>query len=293
MIIGCHVKMAAPDFLEGSVKEALGYDANALMLYTGAPQNTKRRALEDMHINEAKELMRQSGIPMERMIIHAPYLINPANAIKPEVFELAGEFLYSEVMRTHAISASYIVLHPGSFTSADLQTGISTVIRCLNGLPELPEGIVICLETMAGKGSEVGRTFEELAEILEGLDHPEHYGICLDTCHVNDAGYDVNDFDGVLDEFDRILSLNRLHVIHLNDSKNIRSARKDRHANIGLGTIGFDALYRIASNPRTAHIAKILETPYIAGEPPYKTEIAMLRKGVYEENWQEHLTVSE
>ena len=285
--------MAAPDFLEGSVKEALGYDANALMLYTGAPQNTKRRALEDMHINEAKELMRQSGIPMERMIIHAPYLINPANAIKPEVFELAGEFLYSEVMRTHAISASYIVLHPGSFTSADLQTGISTVIRCLNGLPELPEGIVICLETMAGKGSEVGRTFEELAEILEGLDHPEHYGICLDTCHVNDAGYDVNDFDGVLDEFDRILSLNRLHVIHLNDSKNIRSARKDRHANIGLGTIGFDALYRIASNPRTAHIAKILETPYIAGEPPYKTEIAMLRKGVYEENWQEHLTVSE
>ena len=293
MIIGCHVKMTAPEFLEGSVKEALGYDANALMLYTGAPQNTKRRPLEEMHIAEAKELMRVKEIPMQHMIIHAPYLINPANAVKPEVFELAGEFLYSEVMRTHAIGASYIVLHPGSYTTTDTQTGMDTIVRCLNGLPELPEGIIICLETMAGKGSELGRTFEELAEILERLDHPEHYGICLDTCHINDAGYDVNDFDGVLDDFDRILSLDRLHVIHLNDSKNIRGARKDRHANIGLGTIGFDTLHRIAVNPRTAHIAKILETPYIGKEPPYAKEISMLRKGVYEEDWQEHLTVSD
>ncbi|MBQ1531404.1 MAG: deoxyribonuclease IV [Solobacterium sp.] len=293
MIIGCHVKMTAPEFLAGSVKEALSYDANALMLYTGAPQNTKRRPLEEMRIAEAKELMEKNGIPMQLMIIHAPYLINPANAVKPEVFELAGEFLYSEVIRTHAIGASYIVLHPGSYTTTDTKTGMDTVVRCLNGLPELPEGIVICLETMAGKGSELGRTFEELAEILERLDHPEHYGVCLDTCHINDAGYDVNDFDGVLDEFDRVLSLERLHVIHLNDSKNLRGARKDRHANIGLGTIGFETLHRIAMAPRTAHIPKILETPYIGGEPPYAREIAMLRKGVYEEGWQEHLTVSE
>lgn len=293
MIIGCHVKMTAPLFLEGSVKEAIEYGANALMLYTGAPQNTKRRPLEGMRIREARELMQAHEIPMDRMIIHAPYLINPANSVKPEVFELAGEFLYSEVMRTHEIGAVNLVLHPGSYTVTDPETGTDTVIRCLNGLPELPDGVIICLETMAGKGSELGRSFEELAAILERLDRPEHYGVCLDTCHINDAGYDVTDFDGVLDEFDRVIGLDRLRVIHLNDSKNERGARKDRHANIGLGKIGFETLLKVARNPRTADIAKILETPYIGSRPPYAKEIAMLRQGVYEKGWEDHLTVSE
>ena len=211
------------------------------------------------------------------MIIHAPYLINPANSVKPEVAELAREFLSSEIERTHAIGAKYIVLHPGSYTTTDLETGIRTIISCLNTL-DIPEGIVICLETMAGKGSEVGFRFEHLAEIISAMRQPEHFGVCLDTCHIHDAGYDVRDYDGVLDEFDRIIGLNRLHVIHLNDSKNEQGARKDRHANLGQGKIGFDTLCMIAHHPRTAEIPKILETPYIDGEPPYKEEIAMLKQ---------------
>lgn len=280
MIIGSHVQMKAPDFVEGSVREALSYGANALMLYTGAPQNTKRRALAEMHIEEAGKLMQENGIAMENLIIHAPYLINPANSVKPEVAELAVEFLASELQRSAAIGARYIVLHPGSYTTADLETGIRTVIAQLNRL-SIPEGIVICLETMAGKGSEVGFRFEHLAEIIAGTDHPEHFGVCLDTCHINDAGYDAADYDGVLDEFDRIIGLDRLHVIHLNDSKNPRGARKDRHANLGQGTIGFENLCTIAHHPRTAHIAKILETPYIDGIPPYKEEIEMLKSRTF------------
>lgn len=277
MIIGSHVQMKAPDFVEGSVKEAVSYGANALMLYTGAPQNTRRRPLSEMHIAEAAELMKKQQIRAEHMIIHAPYLINPANSVKPEVAELAREFLSSEIERTHAIGAKYIVLHPGSYTTTDLETGIRTIISCLNTLA-IPEGIVICLETMAGKGSEVGFRFEHLAEIISAMRQPEHFGVCLDTCHIHDAGYDVSDYDGVLDEFDRIIGLERLHVIHLNDSKNERGARKDRHANLGQGKIGFETLCRIAHHPRTAEIPKILETPYIDGEPPYKEEIAMLKK---------------
>ncbi|MBQ9153785.1 MAG: deoxyribonuclease IV [Solobacterium sp.] len=289
MILGCHVKMTSPLFVEGSVREALSYGANALMLYTGAPQNTKRRPVSEMHIPEAKALMAENGIPMEHMIIHAPYLINPANSVRPEVMELAKEFLASELQRTAEIGAVNLVLHPGSYTVTDPETGIRACIETLNGLHEMPENTVICLETMAGKGSEIGRTFEELAEILEHLDQKEKYGVCLDTCHINDAGYDVSDFDGVLDEFDRIIGLKLLRVIHLNDSKNIRGARKDRHANLGCGTIGFENLLKAAQNPRVQHIAKILETPYVGDNPPYAKEIAMLRSGIYEEGWEEHL----
>lgn len=277
MIIGSHVQMKAPDFLEGSVREALSYGANALMLYTGAPQNTRRRPTEELHIREAAGLMEVNRIPMEHMIIHAPYLINPANSVRPEVAELAVEFLMSELERTAAIGAKYIVLHPGSYTTTDPETGIRTAISQLNSL-QIPDGLVICLETMAGKGSEIGFRFEHLAEIIAGMNHPEHFGVCLDTCHISDAGYDVSDYDGVLDEFDRVIGLDRLHVIHLNDSKNEKGARKDRHANLGQGTIGFDTLCRIAHHPRTAHIPKILETPYIDGKPPYGEEIAMLKE---------------
>ncbi|MBR3356821.1 MAG: deoxyribonuclease IV [Solobacterium sp.] len=280
MIIGSHVQMKAPLFLEGSVQEALSYGANALMLYTGAPQNTKRRPVSEMRAAEARELMKKHGIPMDRMIIHAPYIINPANSVKPEVAELAVEFLDKEIARTHAIGAKYLVLHPGSFTTADEETGIRTAIAQLNRAA-LCDDVIICLETMAGKGSEIGRTFEQIEQILSGLDRPECFGVCFDTCHTNDAGYDLTDYDGVLDEFDRIIGLDRLHVIHLNDTKNPRGARKDRHANIGQGTLGFETLYNIASSARTAHIPKILETPYIGKKPPYGEEIRMLKEHRY------------
>lgn len=293
MILGCHVKMNAPLFLEGSVKEALSYGCDALMLYTGAPQNTVRKPITDMHVMEAQQLMEQNHIPMERMIIHAPYLINPANSVKPEVQELAHDFLISEVNRTAEIGAKYLVLHPGSYTTTDPETGIRTCTALLNSIGTLPGNVVICLETMAGKGSEIGTSFEQLEEILSGLDHPEHYGICLDTCHINDAGYDVHDFDAVLDEFDHVIGLRNLKVIHLNDSKNERGAHKDRHANIGQGTIGFDTLHAIASNRRTEHITKILETPYIDKKPPYAIEIAMLRSGKYDQTRLEALRDTE
>ncbi len=282
MILGCHVQMKAPGFVEGSVQEAISYQADALMLYTGAPQNTKRRETEELRIPEAQKLMKEAGIPMENLIVHAPYLINPANSVKPEVAELAVSFLHTEAQRTAAIGAKYLVLHPGFYTTADLQTGIETASKHLNTLPDLPEGLVICLETMAGKGSEIGFRFEQLADIMENLNHPEHYGVCLDTCHIHDAGYDLEHFDDVLDEFDRVIGLKHLHVIHLNDSKNIRGARKDRHANLGMGEIGFNALLKAASNPRTEHIPKILETPYVGGKPPYGKEIEMLRNGVFD-----------
>ncbi len=281
MILGCHVQMKAPDYVEGSVKEAIAYGANALMLYTGAPQNTRRNPVEKLRIEQAKQLMEENGMKMEHLIVHAPYIINPANSVKPEVAELAKEFLESELQRTAAIGASYLVLHPGSYTTTDLETGIRTIIQRLNSVQDYPQGVKICLETMAGKGTEVGFRFEQIAQIMAGVDNPEHFGVCLDTCHISDAGYDVTDFDGVLDEFERIIGLEHLHVIHLNDSKNERGARKDRHANLGMGTIGFEALHAVASNRRCEHIAKILETPYIGKKPPYKYEIEMLRSGIY------------
>lgn len=289
MILGCHVGMSAPMYLEGSVKEALSYEANALMVYTGAPQNTKRKSIEELHIQEAQMLLKENSIPFSQLIVHAPYIINPANSVKKEVAELARTFLETETLRTHAFGANYLVLHPGSFTTTDLETGIRTIIDCLNSYSDMPEDVTICLETMAGKGSEVGFQFEQLATILDGLHLPDHYGICLDTCHIHDAGYDVTHFDDVLDSFDHIIGLKKLHVIHLNDSKNERGARKDRHANIGLGKIGFEALYQVAKNKRVEDITKILETPYINKKPPYKEEIKMLRSGQYHRGILENL----
>jgi len=273
MILGCHVQMKAPLFIEGSVKEALSYGCDGLMLYTGAPQNTRRREVSELHIEEAKALLKKNDMPLEHLIVHAPYIINPANSVKPEVRQLAYDFLKKEAERTAAIGAKYMVLHPGSYTTTDAQTGIRACIDLLNSYEEMPEDVVICLETMAGKGSEIGRTFEELEQILSHLNHPGHFGVCLDTCHIWDGGYDVRDFDAVLDEFDHVIGLDQLHVIHLNDSKNVLGSHKDRHANIGTGEIGFEALHAIAENKRTENIIKILETPYIGSKPPYKYEI--------------------
>jgi deoxyribonuclease-4 len=281
MIIGCHVQMKAPDFVLGSVTEALSYGANACMLYTGAPQNTKRRPIAELKADEARKLMAANKLPMERMVIHAPYIINPANSVKPEVAELAVDFLQQEAERTHEIGARYLVLHPGSYTTTDLATGMQTICRQLDQV-DVPSDVMITLETMAGKGSEVGWQFEQLAEILNNIRQKDRYGVCLDTCHIHDAGYDLTHFDEILDTFDHVIGLSHLHVIHLNDSKNETGSKKDRHANIGQGTIGFDTLRAIAVNPRTEDVIKILETPYINDKPPYGIEIEMLKSGIYD-----------
>ncbi len=282
--IGSHVGMSAPEYYLGSVKEALSYDANALMLYTGAPQNSVRTPLEKLKINEAKALLEENGIPLENVIIHAPYLINLANTVKEETYLRSVEMLKVEIERSKAFGAKYLVLHPGSHLQMGAEAGIQKIIEGLNEVLSADTGIIIALETMAGKGAEVGYRFEEIAQIIAGCAHPEWLGVCFDTCHTWDAGYNLADFDAVLNEFDSTIGLSRLNVVHLNDSKNECGARKDRHANLGYGMIGFDTLHTIAFHPQLEDVVKILETPYVNKKAPYALEIASLRNGVMNES---------
>ncbi|MDP2813105.1 MAG: deoxyribonuclease IV [Erysipelotrichaceae bacterium] len=281
MIIGCHVSLSAPHYYLGSVKEALSYNANALMIYTGAPQNTFRKNVSDFKVSEARQLLAEAGISDYSIIVHAPYIINLANTTKPETFELAVEFLKQEIDRTRAMGAKVIVLHPGSHVNAGEEIGLRRIIEGLNLAMQGNDDIEIALETMAGKGSELGYTFEHLAYIKKSVNKPHLIKVCMDTCHMSDAGYDVFRFDELLDEFDRIMGLDQLRVIHLNDSKNLTGARKDRHANLGYGELGFDFLLKVASHPRLSNVPKILETPYVNDLPPYKIEIEMLRNGIF------------
>ncbi len=279
MILGSHVSLNAPEYFLGSVKEALSYDANALMIYTGAPQNTVRKEVSDFKIDEAALLLDEAGIPSQHVIVHAPYIINLANTVKPETFELAVEFLRKEILRTRLIGAKVIVLHPGSHVNAGEQIGLDRIVEGLNLSLKDNDDIEIALETMAGKGSELGYRFEHIAYIMQSVEKPNLIKVCMDTCHMSDAGYDVFAFDQLLDTFDEIIGLEHVRVIHLNDSKNDPGARKDRHANLGYGRLGFDFLHQVASHPRLAKIPKILETPFVNDLPPYKTEIRMLREG--------------
>ncbi len=273
--LGSHVSMAKPDYLLGSVKEALSYNANALMVYTGAPQNSFRAPVEELKIAEATSLWRENGYRMDDVIIHAPYIINIANTVNPDTFSMGKEVLRNELIRSRAIGAKYLVLHPGSSLKDTLENGINKVVEALNEVLEEGFNVTVCLETMAGKGSEIGYRFEHLAEIIRRVNYP--LGVCFDTCHTWDSGYDLNDFDKVLKEFDEVIGLEKLHVLHINDSKNELGARKDRHANIGEGYIGFETLSKVVHHPLLKSKTKILETPYIDGLPPYKDEIERLR----------------
>lgn len=282
--IGSHVSMSGKNMFLNSVREAAGYEANTFMLYTGAPQNTRRKPVEELNIDAGWEAMHQYG--MEEFVVHAPYIINLANTVKPETFQLAVDFLTLEVQRTTAMKSQILILHPGAHVGAGVEAGTAQIIKGLNEVLAESDGCYIALETMAGKGSEIGRTFEELAAIYDGVCHPERLRVCFDTCHTHDAGYDIiNDFDGVIEQFDRILGKDQIAVFHINDSKNPCGAHKDRHANIGQGEIGFDALHAIVHHPDFENIPKILETPYLVDPenpkktyPPYKEEIALLRR---------------
>ena len=282
MIIGSHVSMSGKDILLASVKEAFSYGANTFMFYTGAPQNTRRKETSELKIEEAKALMKQSGIDIRNVVVHAPYIINLANTVKEETYELAVRFLKQELQRCADIGTSILVLHPGSHVQAGLEAGLNQIILGLNEvLKETPYQGKIALETMAGKGSEVGTTFDQLKYIIDHCDYPEKLGICLDTCHIHDAGYDLSNFDAILDEFDRVLGLENLLAVHLNDSKNVKGAHKDRHANLGHGEIGFDILNGVAHNERIKDVPKILETPFINQKAPYKEEITMLKNQTF------------
>ena len=287
MLLGSHVSMSGKEMLLGSSKEALSYGANTFMIYTGAPQNTRRKAIADLNIMNGLLHMKEHG--MTNIVVHAPYIINIGNTEKPETFRLGVDFLQSEIERTAALEATQIVLHPGAHVGAGADAGIAKIIEGLNEVLSQDYPVQIALETMAGKGTECGRSFEELAKIIDGVTNNERLSVCFDTCHTHDAGYNiVEDFDGVLNEFDKIIGVERIKVLHINDSKNVRGAGKDRHENIGFGHIGFYALNYVVHHPQLMDVPKILETPFVpltsdakSKVAPYKVEIDMLRNGTF------------
>ena len=280
LIIGSHVSFKKEDGLLGSVKEALSYKANTFMFYTGAPQNAKRLPINMELVDEAKKMMIDNGIDINNVIVHAPYIINLANGD-----DFAVSFLRQEVERCIKIGINKLVLHPGSYVSLSKEEGINNIVLGLNKILNKDMNIKILLETMAGKGTEIGCSFEDLKYIIDNVKYNEKLGVCLDTCHINDAGYDISSFDNVMMEFDNIIGIERLLCVHINDSKNIRGSKKDRHENFGFGTLGFDNWLKIVYYPNLESVPKILETPYVSKDddskerlyPPYKEEIEMIR----------------
>jgi deoxyribonuclease IV len=281
MLLGSHVSMSGKNMLLAASEEAASYGATTFMIYTGAPQNTRRKPIEELNIEAGQAHMNTHG--MSNIVVHAPYIINIGNSLKPETFALGVEFLQKEIERTAALGAKQIVLHPGAHVGAGTDKGIEKIIEGLNEVLSQDFPVQIALETMAGKGTECGRSFEELAQIINGVAHNERLSVCLDTCHVHDAGYNiVDDFDNVLNQFDQLIGIDRLKVLHINDSKNIRGAGKDRHENIGFGEIGFRTLNQIVHHPQLVNVPKILETPYVGldaknKKPPYFYEIEMFK----------------
>ena len=298
LIIGSHVSFNNKDQLLGSVKEAVSYGSNTFMFYTGAPQNTRRGEINDFVTLEAYKLMKENNIELDKIIVHAPYIVNLAN---PDNMEFSIDFLTNEVERCNLLGMKYLVLHPGSSVNVSREEGIANIIKGLNAILTNNNNICICLETMAGKGNELGRNFLELKEIIDGVNFKDSIGVCMDTCHLFDSGIDITDFDKVLDDFDKQIGLNYLKCIHINDSKNIFSSHKDRHENIGYGNIGFDTLIKIIYNERIKNIPKILETPYVGKTdddkeriyPPYKYEIEMIRNKKFDTSLLEKIRNNE
>lgn len=293
MLIGSHVSMSGKKMLEGSAEEAHQFGESTFMIYTGAPQNTRRKSINDLNIEKGHKVMEQYGL--SNIVVHAPYIINIGNTTKPEVYELGVNFLQNEIERTQALGAKDIVLHPGAHVGAGADKGINQIIKGLNEVLTHDHDVRIALETMAGKGTEIGRSFEELARIIDGVTHNDRLSICFDTCHTHDAGYNIkNDFDGVLNEFDKIIGIDRIKVVHVNDSKNEQGAHKDRHENIGFGYIGFDALNNVVHHEAFKDIPKILETPYVGEDkknkkPPYRFEIEMLKSQIFDPKLKEKI----
>lgn len=285
MLLGSHVSMSGKGMLLAASEEAASYGASTFMIYTGAPQNTRRKPIEELNIDAG--LAHMAANNLTDIVVHAPYIINLGNTQKPETFAHGVEFLQKEIERTAALGAKQIVLHPGAHVGAGAEAGIAKIIEGLNEVLTQDYPVNIALETMAGKGTECGRSFEEIAAIINGVTHNERLSVCFDTCHTHDAGYNIKeDFNGVLEEFDRLVGIKRLQVLHINDSKNVRGAGKDRHENIGFGEIGFEALNGIVHHPDLMHVPKILETPYVGldaknKKPPYAFEIEMFKAGIF------------
>lgn len=294
LIIGCHVSFKKDTQLLGSVKEALSYGCNTFMFYTGAPQNTSRSDIDDNITYSGLSLMKENGIDLRNIIVHAPYIVNPANT---QNLDFAISFLSNEIRRVESLGVTKLVLHPGSHVGLGVDVAINNIIYVLNSCINKDSSVVICLETMAGKGSEVGTNFDEIKRIIDGVIFKDKVMVCMDTCHLSDSGYDITKFDELIEEFDNVVGLSKLACIHINDSKNIPGSHKDRHENIGFGNLGFDNIINIIYNDRIKHIPKILETPYIGDTddskeriyPPYKFEIEMIKNKKFDSNLLENI----
>ena len=284
LLIGSHVSFSKNKQLVGSVEESISYGSNCFMFYTGAPQNTLRNEISLELRDEAYKLMEENNIKLENVIVHAPYIVNLANPLN---FDFSVSFLKQELKRCELLGIKKLVLHPGSHVKNGVEKGLNTIVDALNLVLEESTNVTICLETMAGKGSELGCNFNELKYIMDNVKYSDKLMVCLDTCHLNDSGYDLSEFDKILDEFDKIIGINKIGCIHVNDSKNSLYSRKDRHENIGFGTIGFDNLLNVIYNDKLKHIPKILETPWIKDDndsyPPYKFEIEMIKNKNFDE----------
>ncbi len=279
--LGSHVSISKG--LLGAAQEAYSYGADTFMVYTGAPQTTRRSALEKLKIPEGQSFMSEHGL--SDIVVHAPYIINLASC-KEDTYSLAREFLAVELERAKAFGSNYVVLHPGAFTTSSLDEGVERIIAGLNEVltDDLP---IICLESMSGKGTEIGRNFSELRAIIDGVNLKHKIGVCLDTCHMHDSGYDiVNDAYGVMADFESTVGFDFIKVLHINGSINIRGAKKDRHANIGAladnprgeDQIGFAPLHKFIRHPAFDGKPLILETPWLDDKNNlYKEEIALLR----------------
>lgn len=287
MLIGSHVKFNSKGQLLESLNEALSYGSTTFMFYTGAPQNTIRSKISSEITEKAKEVMKEHNMKIEDIIVHAPYIINLANDNDDAKYNFSINFLIQEVKRCEEIGVKYLVLHPGSHVGLGIEKGIQNIIFALNKVNESNDSVIILLETMAGKGSEVGSNLDEIKEIIDGVTDKSKIGVCLDTCHLSDSGYDITDFDKILDELDKKIGHSYLHCVHVNDSKNVRGARKDRHENIGYGMLGFDNLIKIIYNKRLDNIPKILETPWYEDRPLYKEEIEMIKSKKFNDKLKE------
>lgn len=287
IFLGCHINLAAPKYYLSTVEQALEFGANTFMFYTGAPQNVYRKDTSELWINEGRKKIQEIGIDESKIVIHAPYIINLANLVKPEVQDLARSFLKQEILRVNDFNVKTLVLHPGSHVNQGKEIGLNAIIDGLNDVLDNDiTDVKIAIESMAGKGSELGSSFEELAFIINNVHKKDRVGVCLDTCHLSDAGYDIHNVDALLDKFDKVVGLDKLLVIHINDSKNERGSHKDRHENLGYGHVGFETIYKYVHHPKLTNIPKILETPYLNDKPPYKKEIEMLRNNTFDPDWK-------
>ncbi|HHX33242.1 MAG TPA: deoxyribonuclease IV [Mollicutes bacterium] len=288
LIIGSHVSFGKNQLL-GCVEETIKYGGNVFMFYTGAPQNTFRSKIDNNLAIEAYKLMNNNNILFDKVICHAPYIINLANNLDPSRYQFSMNFLRSEIDRCISLGVKYLVLHPGSAVKLDREIAIDNIINALNLVLKKEDEIMILLETMAGKGTEIGINLNELKYIIDNINLEEKIGVCIDTCHLNDSGVDLNYFDDYLNNFESLIGLDKLKCVHINDSKNEVGMKKDRHANIGFGTIGFENILKVIYHEKLKNVPKILETPYVDDKPPYKHEIKMIKNKTFNPNLLEDI----